>query len=110
LEKQAISAVIDELKQLHSREVLEPKIRDELTIDKRRNASRYSIFLKQENSGQIKGRGYADIRPQCRYMSKEDTSSQTVAVESLMWSCTIDAEEQRHVATADIPVAFMKKI
>jgi len=38
-------------------------------------------------------------------MNKEDTSSPTVAVESLMLSCTIDAEEPRDVATADIPDA-----
>jgi len=36
-------------------------------------------------------------------MSKYDTSSPTVAMESLMLSCTIDSEEQRDVATADIP-------
>jgi hypothetical protein len=41
-------------------------------------------------------------------MNKEDTSSPTVAVESLMLSCTIDAEEQRDIATADIPGAFMQ--
>jgi len=65
------------------------------------------MFLKQKNSGQIKSRGCADGRPQCKYMSKEDTRSATLAVESLMLSCTIDAEEQRDVATADIPGAFM---
>ena len=40
-------------------------------------------------------------------MSKEDTSSPTVDVESLMLSCTIVAEEQSDIATADIPGAFM---
>jgi len=74
-----ISAVIDILKQLHSREVLELKIR-------------YLMFLKQKNSGQIKGRGCSDGRAQRKYMNKEDTSSPTVAVESLMLSCSIDAE------------------
>ena len=64
-----ISAVIDELKQLHSREVLEPKMRDELTIDERNNALRYLMFLKQKNSGQIKDIGCADGRPQHKYMS-----------------------------------------
>ena len=52
-----------------------------------------------------KGRGCADGRPQCKYMSKEDKSSPTVAVESLMLSCTIYAEEQRDVATTDMPLA-----
>jgi len=52
-----ISAVFDELKQLHSRKVLELKMRDELTIDEGKNALRNLMFLKQKNLGQIKGRG-----------------------------------------------------
>ncbi len=31
-----------------------------------------------------------------------------MAIESVMLSCTIDALERRHVATADIPGAFMQ--
>jgi len=44
-----ITVFIDELKQLHSRKVLEPKLRDEHTIDERKNALRYLMFLKQKN-------------------------------------------------------------
>ena len=41
-------------------------------------------------------------------MAKEDASSPTVAIESLMLSCVIDAEEGRDVGTVDIPGAFMQ--
>jgi len=41
-------------------------------------------------------------------MLKEDTSSPTVAVESLFISATLDAHERRDVATVDIPGAFMQ--
>ena len=41
-------------------------------------------------------------------MSKEDTASPTVATESLVLSCMIDAHERRDVATADIPGAFLQ--
>ena len=42
------------------------------------------------------------------YMQKEETSSPTVAVESLFISATMDALERRDVATVDIPGAFMQ--
>ena len=40
-------------------------------------------------------------------MSKEDTSSPTVATESLILSCVMYAHEGRYVGTVDIPGAFM---
>jgi hypothetical protein len=40
-------------------------------------------------------------------MTKEDTSSPTVAIESAYLSCVIDADEQRDVTTVDIPGAFL---
>jgi hypothetical protein len=41
-------------------------------------------------------------------MSKEDTSSPTVATEAIILTCVIDAIENREVATCDIPGAFMQ--
>ena len=41
-------------------------------------------------------------------MTKADTSSPTVSIESLLLSCMIDALEGRDVATCDIPGAFMQ--
>jgi hypothetical protein len=40
-------------------------------------------------------------------MTKEDTSSLTVAIESVYLSCVIDADEQQDAATVDIPGAFL---
>jgi hypothetical protein len=42
------------------------------------------------------------------YTAKEEASSPTVSIESIMLSCVIDAKEGRHVATANIPGAFMQ--
>jgi hypothetical protein len=42
------------------------------------------------------------------YISKEDASSPTVAIESVLLSCIIDAEEEREVAVTDIPNAFIQ--
>jgi hypothetical protein len=66
------------------------------------------MFLKQKRCGKIKGRGCADGRKQREYLSKEDVSSPTVAIESVLLTCAIDALERRDVATVDIPGAFMQ--
>jgi hypothetical protein len=42
------------------------------------------------------------------YIAKEDASSPTVATESLLLSCIINAEEKRDVAVVDIPNAFIQ--
>ena len=41
-------------------------------------------------------------------MSREDVSSPTVSTESVLLTATIDAEEGRDVATADVPNAFIQ--
>ena len=41
-------------------------------------------------------------------MTKQETSSPTVATEALMLTCVVDAIEGRDVATCDIPGAFMQ--
>jgi Reverse transcriptase (RNA-dependent DNA polymerase) len=66
------------------------------------------MFLKKKRCGKIKGRGCADGRKQRLYTSKQEASSPTVSIESLMISCTIDAKEGRDVAILDIPGAFMQ--
>jgi Reverse transcriptase (RNA-dependent DNA polymerase) len=65
------------------------------------------MFLKRKRCGKIKGRGCADGRKQRLYTAKEEASLPTVAIESIMLSCSIDAAENRDVATLDIPGAFM---
>ena len=66
------------------------------------------MFLKQKRNETIKGRGCADGRKQRQYTTKEEASSPTVAIESVMLSCVLDALEERDVATVDIPGAFMQ--
>ena len=66
------------------------------------------MFLKEKRNGIIKGRRCADGRKQQGYTTKEEASSATVAIESVMLSCTIDAIERRDVGIVDIPNAFMQ--
>jgi hypothetical protein len=66
------------------------------------------MFLKEKRCGKIKGRGCADGRSQREHMTKQETSSPTVATKALILTCVVDAIEGRDVATCDIPGAFMQ--
>jgi hypothetical protein len=101
-------AVLKEMDHFHMRKVGIPQNWKTLTLEERRAALRYLMFLKQKRCGTIKGRGCADGRKQCLYKGKDETSAPTVAPESLMLTCTIDAKEERDVATMDLPGAFMQ--
>eukprot|EP00978_Attheya_sp_CCMP212_P048586 scaffold546300_cov122-Attheya_sp.AAC.1 len=103
-----VDAVLAELKQLHDRKCLEPKSDDDMSEQDRERSLEYLMFLKKKSSGQIKGRGCADGRKQREYTTKEESSSPTVAIESVMLTSVIDAKEERDVATVDIPGAFMQ--
>ena len=103
-----VEAVYKELLQLHERKVGEPRDTSKLSSTQKKNALGYLMFLKQKRTGQIKGRGCADGRKQRLYTPKDDASSPTVAMESVLLSCVIDAKERCDVATVDIPGAFMQ--
>ena len=103
-----IEAVYKEMQQLHARKVGEPRDASKLSPKQKKNALGYLMFLKQKRTGQIKGRGCADGRKQRLHTPKDDASSPTVATESVLLSCVIDAKEGRDVATVDIPGAFMQ--
>jgi hypothetical protein len=81
---------------------------NEITYEKKRHALPYLMFLKQKRSGEIKSRGCADSCEQKLYQNKEDSSSPSFAIESVLLTGKIDAEEGRDVATVDIPGAFMQ--
>jgi hypothetical protein len=102
------AAVLTELQQLYDRNVMEPVGKYDLTAAERKGALHYLMFLKEKRDGLIKGRGCADGRSQRGHMTKQETSSPTVATEALILSCVIDAIEGRDVATCNIPGAFMQ--
>ena len=103
-----VEAVYKELWQQHERKVGEPRDATTLSTMQKKNALGYLMFLKQKRTGQIKGRGCADGRKQRLNTPKDAASSPTVATESVLLSCMIDAKERRDVATVDIPGEFMQ--
>jgi hypothetical protein len=100
-------AVTSELKQLHDKSVMTPRAANLLTREEKCRALQYLMYLKKKRCGRIKGRGCADGQKQRVYKSKEESSSPTVAIESLFLTAIIDAKERRDVATCDIPGAFL---
>jgi len=100
-------ALLKELNQLHERDALLPKKKEDMTYDKRKKSLRYLMFLKEKRDGMIKARGCANGRSQHKYTTKAETSLPTMSLEAMMMSCAIDAREGRHVAVTDIPVAFL---
>jgi hypothetical protein len=81
---------------------------DSLSANEKSKALEHLMFLKEKHCGKIKGCGCADGRKQRVYTMKQESSSPTVVIESIMLSCATDAEERRHVATVDITGAFMQ--
>jgi hypothetical protein len=103
-----INAVLAEPQQLHERQVMGPVMANSLDKQEKRKALQYLMFLKRKRCGKIKGLGCANGRKQRIYTTKQEASSPTVTIESLMISCAIDAKEGRDVATVDIRGAFMQ--
>ena len=104
----AYEAVESEMKQLHFRNTFKPMHWSKLTDTQRKTVLESHLFLKEKRDGKIKGRTVAGGNKQRDYISKEDASSPTVATESVLLSCIIDAEEGRDVAVVDIPNAFIQ--
>ena len=64
-------------------------------------------LIKEKMCIKIKSRSCADGRKQRKYISKEESASPTVQMESLMLSLLIDGFEKRDVARADIVGSYL---
>jgi hypothetical protein len=101
-------AAHSEMKQLHFRNTFKPKHWQELDDTQHQTVLESHMFLKEKHSGKIKGQTVAGGNKQRDYISKEDATSPTVAMESILLTCIIDAEEGRDVAVVNIPNAFIQ--
>jgi hypothetical protein len=106
--EKAYIAIESEMKQLHFRNTFKPMHWSELSAIQCQTVLESHMFLKEKRDGKIKGRTMAGGNKQRDYISKEDASSPTVATESVLLSCIINAEEERDVAVINIPNAFVQ--
>jgi len=104
----ATQAILKEYKQLHDLNVFQPIKMKDIPIEERDKVLRLITLIKDKRTGQIKGKACADGRPQRAYISREEATSPTVSLESLMLSMMIDAYENRDVATADVAGSFLR--
>ena len=105
---EAYESAYSEMKQLHFRNTFKPKHWRDLTAEQKAMVLESHMFLKKKRCGDIKGRTVAGGNKQRDYISKEDASSPTVATESVLLTCIVDAEEERDVGIIDIPNAFVQ--
>jgi len=85
--------LLKELNQLHERDALLPRKKEDMMYNERKKELRYLMFLKEKRDGTTKARGCADGRSQHEYTTKAETSSPTVSLEAMMMSCAIDARD-----------------
>ena len=106
----AITAAESEMKQLHWRNSFRPVKWSELSEKQRLMVLESHIFMKMKKTGEIKGRTVAGGNKQRGYIDKEESSSPTVATESVIITAMVDAEEEREVAVIDVPNAFIQTV
>ena len=87
--------------------MIQPRLPIDLTDYQKRSSLSYLMFLKYKIDGSIKGKGCADVSPQQLFMQNEDTTSPTISIQCLVFSCMIDTKEDMGVATADILGPFL---
>ena len=104
----AINAIYKEYAQLVELDTFRAVASETLTKEQRREALRLITVVKEKRCGKVKGRACADGRPQRKYIPKEDATSPTVSLESLILTMIMDANEGRDTATADVAGAFLK--
>ena len=103
----AVAAVLAEFSQLNDKGVFRPRKINELNTRQRSEALNLITMVKEKRDGKIKGRACADGRKQRRYINRDEVSSPTVQLESLMISLLIDAHKRRDVAMADVTGAYL---
>jgi hypothetical protein len=102
------AGVTKELTQMHDMDVFRPIDGSSLSHGEKRNALSSLMFLKEKRDNTVKARMCADGRKQRDdTWSKQDTTSPTVATESVFITAVIDAHEGRDVGCFDIPGAFL---
>ncbi len=101
-------AGIKETSQLHWRNTFIPKQYLQLTDDEKTKVLESHMFVVKKCTGETKTRLVGGGNKQRDYLTKEDSSLQTVATKSVLLTSIVDADEKQDVAIIDIPNAFIQ--
>jgi hypothetical protein len=102
-----MTAALDELTQLHVMDTWTAMDPSKLTREDQMKALLLLLFLKEQQTGKIKGRGCINGAPQQSHIAKEDAALLTVSTESVFITSEIAASEKRKVRCYDILSAFV---
>jgi hypothetical protein len=100
-------AVMEEMMQLHIMDTWKVMDPAKLSQEEQMQALSLLLFLKEKQTGKIKGRACLNEAPQWAYIPKEDTASPTVLTESTFITGAIAASKHRKVRCYDVPSAFV---
>jgi hypothetical protein len=101
-------AITKELSQLHLQDTFEPIHPKKLNKEQRKHVLESHLFLKEKQDTTVKGRMVADGNKQRSQFNKEDVSSPTASLESVLLTAVINAKEEHDVTVIDIPNAFIQ--
>jgi hypothetical protein len=79
-----------------------------MTPEERRKSVDALMFLGEKLNKSIKGRMVYNGKPTRKWLTREDSTSPTAALESIMLTAIVDAKEGRDVMSSDIPNAFIQ--
>jgi hypothetical protein len=101
------TAAVTKLTQLHTYETYHPVHTKLLSPAEQKQALLSLLNIVEKRDGRVRARAVTDSSKECTQpgYKKEDGASPTVATDSIMITATIDAHEQRDIATIDIPGA-----
>ena len=102
-------SVRKELTQMHDLTVYVPVEADSLTEDQKTKAVKSLLMIKEKRGPEkeVKARLLGDGRDQRGQFTKQETTSPTVAKESVFITSVITAYEKRETGTFDIPGAYL---
>ena len=106
--KRGYEAAAKEIEQQHLRTCFTPRHVHEMTREERAKAQEALMFLTEKRDKSIKGRMVYNGKPTRAWTDRDDSSSPTAHMDSIMLTATIDAKEGRDVMTADVPNAFLQ--
>jgi len=101
-------AATKELGQMHNRVCFTPVSISSLSPTERKRAQEALMFLTEKKDGTVKSRLVYNGAPTREWVSREEASSPTAALKSLVITATIDAHEGRDVMSGDVPNAFIQ--
>ncbi len=101
------AAAVKELTQLHIMDTWKPMHLSQLGQEEKMRVLSLLLFLKEKQTGQVKGRACINGVPQRGYIPIEEAVLPTISTESTLIMAAIAASENRKIHCYDVPSAFV---